>query len=160
MSTKVQLQLKKPYYEDYLRWLFQSPEGDIVVSGSKNLGRIIYTLLSRSEIPVKPKQPIAVPLLIPYRHNKLPEGFYFFNEAATEQINEMVDVFLDLDFRSYCLAGTEMGMQRKDVYASFLHSRNFTPSCDLFEMLKKRDYRLRKKFKNLLEEHFDKAIVV
>ena len=155
----VALELKKNYYEDYLRWLFNSPEGILNVNPKMNIGKMFNAHLHVSEKPYhhQPifKDSVRVDLLVSTKMvRSLPQGFFYYPDFVVEQINELIEFYFDLDLTLWCQQGDKFNMQRKHVYASFLKSRKIINKTDIYEMIKKRDYRRRLKMQKILEDNF------
>lgn len=91
---------------------------------------------------------------MPVKHEKrLPRGFYYYPAFVIDQINDLIDFYFDTDFRQFCLVGTELGVQRKHLYASFLKNRQIKNTGDFYERLKKRDFRRRQLMMKLIDEN-------
>ena len=151
----VLLPLRKSYFEDYLRWHFNSGHEQLAISLRSPLGKMLYGHISVSFKPVpKPEGERILTLRLPTKDaNRLPSGFYYYHKYVIDQINDLIDFYFDTDFRQYCLVGLELGMQRKEIYESFLKNRNIVNSTDFYERLKKRDYRRRQSLIKLIDEN-------
>jgi hypothetical protein len=156
---QLKLSLNKHYYEDYLRWLFESPTGEIIISHKMNLGKYLYAMVHTSDLPVNPPEgDIVIDIKIATRHTKLiPNKFYFYPPAVLDQINDMLEFYFDTDLRYYCLIGSELSMPRKQVYESFMTSRKMRPSREIYDMIKQRDYRRRQKLAKILNENMQQT---
>lgn len=143
------LPLKKNYYEEYLRWYFKSAEGTINISRTTMLGKFITALAVPIEYPVK--EQAGLPIAIPAYDSDLHKNkFYTFTPDVVDKINDMIEFYFDSDLREWCLVGGELNMQRKDIYSLFLKNRNLKEHNEIFEMIKKRDWRRRTKMKEIL----------
>jgi TnpA family transposase len=141
--NQITLPLRKSYFEDYLRWFFKSPSGPIVISKRNNLGKFICIHASESPIPVNNQGTV---LQLPERNDK----FIYFSEDVVEIINNMIEIYFDNDFREFCIIGQELNMKRKAVYEAFMELRDIKNSSEIYDMIKKRDYRRRKNLEQVL----------
>jgi len=62
----------------------------------------------------------------------------------------MIEIYFDNDFREFCIIGQELNMKRKAVYEAFMELRDIKNSSEIYDMIKKRDYRRRKNLEQVL----------
>jgi hypothetical protein len=151
--VKASLFIKDPVFEDYLRWLFSSHSGEIIIRTKFDLGNFIVSHVSESQLPKQSFGSPQIQLQLPISHfeQKKPR-FYFFDEWQTEMINKQISACFDLDYRQFCVSGDEKGIKKHIVIQSFIRVLNIRNSPEIFERLKKRDYRRRKILDQYLTE--------
>lgn len=151
---KVTIELKKDYYEDYLRSLFESPEGPIIVNQKMSLGKLFNSLVQINPTPIRNnnnnlfKDSVSVEIILSTKQSRLlPDGFYYYPNWAVCNINDMIEFYFDSDLRQCCLFADEMNLNRNDVLDVFIKHRKIKNKSNFHEMIRKRDYRRRKKLK-------------
>lgn len=149
----VTIELKKDYYEDYLRSLFESPEGPITVNQKMSLGKLFNSLVQINPTPIRNtsnlfKDSVFVDITFSTKQSRvLPSGFFYYPNWAVLQINDMIEFYFDSDLRQCCLFADEMNLNRNDVFDVFIKHRKIKNKSKFHEMIRKRDYRRRKKLK-------------
>lgn len=149
----IQLSLRKPFFENYLRHVFCSPEGPVKVTRTEEIGKYIYSRVRYSELPKKGKP--GVELIMPHHECDLSQYYFIhFTEDDVVRINDYLEAMLYLDFRSNIQVGSnDMKINRKTIISIF---SNLVFGEDKFEMLKKDEYRRRKKMEEWLMESVQK----
>lgn len=150
-STKtIKLQLRKPYYEHYLRFIFQCPEGPIRVNRDEYMGKFIFSRVRYSDTPVK-EAPGSINLVLPAHGCDYSRfRFLFFTADDMVRINDYIESMAYLDFRMMVQTGViDLKMDRKTVISVF---SDLVYGDDKYEMLKKDEYRKRKKMFQFLQK--------
>lgn len=143
-AKTVKLVLRKPYYENYIRFIFECPEGSIKVKRDEILGRYLFSRVSYSDsIPVT-GDGLVIDLVMPaHECDSSRFRFMHFTEEDTIRINDFIHSSAYLDFRTMVQVGVhDLKMDRKTVISMF---SDLIYGEDKFEMLKKDEYRKRKK---------------
>lgn len=151
-TRSIALLLRKPFYENYLRHLFKSPCGPIKVSRTDEIGKYLYSRVRYSPLPLpvkRIKQSHVINLVLPDHPTDMSHyHFIYYNEDDMVRINDFIEAIAYLDFRLMVQVGTnEMELDRKKVISLF-SERIFGE--DKYEMLKKDEYRRRKKMEEWL----------
>lgn len=144
----VQLHIKESFYEDYLNLLFpnntKNSDVKIVVKAYNDLGKFIHSQVLISDTPKQSYGTDFITIYIPLANHNKENKFIYFDEYNTEKINKAIAFYFNTDFRQFCISGAEKGIQQNIVIQSFINVLNLRYSEDLFERLKKKDYRRRK----------------
>lgn len=139
------LLIKKPLYREYFKHLFPVEDsGSRPISRVTDLGKFICAMVKYSEVPIKENPADHEFILrVPVTHslNLAPYRFLFFDPESVRRINDMVEIYFNLDFDRYYLRGLAKGYQQKAIIESFIMSRKLTLLMSDNEMLKKRQYR-------------------
>lgn len=143
--NEIILPIRKSYLEDYLRWVFKSPTGPITITKRNNLGKLLTINKVESPVPVNVE---GIVLILPERNDR----FYHYPADVVEMLNDMIEIYFDNDLREFCLIGQELNMKRKAVYEAFMELRDIKNSSEIFDMIKKRDYRRRKNIESIIVE--------
>ena len=141
----VLLTIKKPLYRDYLNHLFdRQPDGSYRISRESDFGKAICCFISYSDLPVQEeKTELTVTIHLPdTRSLSLAKYHYcYISKENAHRLNDLLDVFFNIDLDRYYLKGMKMGMQQKEILESFIVSRKLTNLLSDNETLKKRQYR-------------------
>lgn len=139
------LTIKKPLYRDYLNYLFDGqPDGSYRISKDSDFGKALCSFVRYSNIPVtEERTELTVSIHLPYTSSLSNAKNYhcYFNKEDMHRLNDLLDVFFNIDLDRYYLKGMKMGMQQKEVIESFIVSRKLTNLLSDNETLKKRQYR-------------------
>lgn len=155
MDRELLIELRKPILEDYLRWIFRcTKEGPITVKRNNPVGRYIWSMFDTKHLPVQHQfKTEPTKLIIPVDPYKISQSNYlYFKPFKMAQVNNYIDAMFIIDFREFVLNGVEKGVQRKYLYEAFMNIKKFSPSDDLFERIKKKDYRRRKQIEAYMTE--------
>lgn len=150
---KVTIELKKDYYEDYLRWLFKSPEGPIDLKQRTSIGKLLNSLVHIKNTPIRNlssvyEKSVFVDVILSTNRTRLkPNGFYYYPNWAIHNINDMIEFYFDSHLMQCCLFADEMNMHRSEVLELFIRHLKINNNSDFYEMIRKRAYRRRKKLK-------------
>lgn len=142
--NSINLILKRNYYEDYLRHIFSS-DGEIVLTRTNEVGKYIYSRIRESDLPVHTsicKGDIVIKLFIPDSHSvSFGNKFIYFSVADVELINDFISAHFDMCFYRMMLEAEKMGYEKKDALEAFLFGLGLNKFDNLYETLKKREYR-------------------
>tara|TARA_R110002020_G_scaffold475112_1_gene708612 strand:+ start:7068 stop:7601 length:534 start_codon:yes stop_codon:yes gene_type:complete len=142
---QISLLIKKPLYREYFKFLFPADESDIhMVSRTTDLGKFICALVKYSEVPVPEdteENKFTLHLPVTKSLNLAPHRYLYFDSESIIRINDMLEVYFNLDFDRYYLRGLAKGYQQKLIIESFIFSRKLTLLMSDNETLKKREYR-------------------
>lgn len=147
----IYLQVRKPYYENYLRYVFDIDDGPIKVKRDEELGKYLFSRVRFSDVPVAKPHGQVVSLILPaHGCDSSRYQFLYFSTEDMVRINDYIDSSAYLDFRMMVQTGTvDLKMDRKTVISAF---SDLIFGEDKFEMLKKDEYRKRKKLKEWLKK--------
>lgn len=144
--STIQLKIRKPYFENYLRWVFNSPEGDIKINRDEILGKFLFSMAKTSNIPIKKRNQSGIVKLIMPSHicddrSKYRSIYYTVDDE--NHINDFIESSAFMDLRMMIqTARLDMGMDRKTVikiYCEMIFGEN------KYEALQKYEYRRRKR---------------
>lgn len=148
----IKISLRKSYYENYLRFVFDTPEGPIPIIRTEAVGKYIFSRLRYSPTPVHQNHPgHQVEIILPKNGScSAPSHFPYFTVEDTLFINDFINASSYLDFRLIVNTGcNDLNMDRKRViglYSDLIFGE------DKYEMLKKDDYRRRQKVTKWLHQ--------
>lgn len=141
-DKSIKLRLRKSYYENYLRFAFNCPEGTIKINRDEDIGLYLFSRVRYSDVPVKQIPDDSISLLLPVHHLDR-SGFVYYTADDMARINDYIEATANLDFRMMVQTGTiDLKMDRKTVISIF---SDIVFGEDKYEMLKKDEYRKRKK---------------
>lgn len=149
------------YIADYFRYLFGNKGAGVVnVSRRCKLGVFVLGLRRYSDLPLKQKQPkgmdypttiytadLPETVDISASERRSPKKFVYYTCADLQEINEMTELYFDLDFWRYYIHASKLKVAQKDILESFILTRRLVSIEGDNEMLKKREYR--EELKNL-----------
>jgi hypothetical protein len=67
--------------------------------------------------------------------------FLFLDREDQTRLNDLLEIYFNIDFDQYYLKGLKMALQQKEIIESFIVSRRLTNLLSDNETLKKRQYR-------------------
>ncbi|HNX87690.1 MAG TPA: hypothetical protein PKH58_01295 [Paludibacteraceae bacterium] len=144
--STIQLKIRKPYFENYLRWVFNSQEGDIKVNRDEILGKFLFSMARTSDIPIKVRNQTGIVKLIMPSHICDDRSKYrsiYYSVDDENHINDYIEACAFMDLRMMVqTAKLDMKMDRKtvfEIYSEMIFGEN------KYEALKKYEYRRRKK---------------
>lgn len=139
-----------PVLEGYCRWVFKaSKKNEIKITLNHRIGKHIYSKVQTGRNP-DPRTFYSNPVLFAlpvtqansyeFRNKKV-----YVNSFSEEQIN----LFIEADFDQWCRHKFEIGyflnFSQKEIIVAILRIINVRNNNDNFEMIKKKDYRNRRK---------------
>lgn len=142
---KVWIAVKNPLYRDYFLSLFPADsEGRRTITRDTDLGKAIYASVRYSQQRITeeiPEGSICIHLSKSSDYPTAPNRFLYFTREDLVRINDLLEVFFNIDLDRYYLRGLKLGMQQKEVIQSFIVERGLTNLLHDVETLKKRQYR-------------------
>lgn len=146
------LHIDEDFYEQYLRMSFRVIRGKPVINVKNPLGGFIHSNINIAPTPKKSYGENLIQIkTASMSHYNLENAFLYFDKLATVRINKAIAYHFDLDFRQFCISGYEKGIKQDVIIKSFIRIMKFQ-GADLFERLKKRDYRRKVFTTNLLTD--------
>ncbi|KAF0200610.1 MAG: hypothetical protein FD170_3359 [Bacteroidetes bacterium] len=153
-NRTIKLVLRKSSSENYLRFVFNSPAGQpVVITRDHELGQYLFSRV-RTGGSVRYRKPdfegIEINLIMPAHGNDCGRHkFSLYSQEDMVRINDYIESCAYLDFRMMVQTGNiDLKMDKKTVIS--IYSDLFYGE-DKYEMLKKDEYRKRKKIKELLQ---------
>jgi hypothetical protein len=141
----IHLSIRKELYRDYFIHLFPTdPSGALQITRDSDLGKLICALVRYSDFPVKDQIPEdAIQIKLPATNSLriAQDRFLFLSREDQLRINDLIEVFFNIDFDRYYLKGLKIGLQQKEIIESFIVTRKLTRLMSDNETLKKRQYR-------------------
>ena len=142
----IHLSVRKELHRLWLTHYFRStPDGAVRVTRDTDLGKLICSTVKYSNLPHSEELPLGhlVRFQLPHADSLrlAPGRFLFFDRETQLRLNDLIEVFFNLDFDRFYLQGVKLGMVKKDVIESFIVSRKLSNLLGDNEMLKKRQYR-------------------
>lgn len=139
--------------EAYCRWIFQSVTDEIVITRRHDVGKHIYSHVLPSDRPQprpEKKHPVTFTLpLTEYGKDELRTRFLVVDAWAEEKIRD----FIDSDFRAWVRTRFEIGYykncEQREIVDAILRGLNLRNNSDNFDMIKKIDYRNRRKMEEI-----------
>lgn len=153
------LPVKNALLRTYLSYLFEEvPNSPWIkmykVSAVSDFGNVCMSFVRYASKPINTPEPGGkfysdhpdgswVCLILPQseRLANAPNYHLYYNAEDVKRLNSLLQIYFDLDFDSYYLAGLTSGEKQKHIIMSFVISRKLTPLLSDTEMLKKRQYR-------------------
>lgn len=152
--TPIYLHITEDFYAEYLKAIFPARKDKdiILVTLNHPLGHYIRSCISQAPAPKKSWGNNQIRIYLPY-HNATAQNFIYFNKYNTEMINKQIATNFDNDFTQFCLLAQQAGISIKSSIQMFIRTLKLTSTKgDLYDRLKKKDYRRRKKIENLFSE--------
>lgn len=142
---KIQLDIKKPLYRDYLNHILEKQQdGSFRATKDSDFGKIICSFVRYSNSPVQHEMiqdTVTIILPITKSLGNAPNYHCYLTREDQLRINDLLDVLFNIDLDRYYLKGMKMGLQQKEILESFIVSRKLTNLLSDNETLKKRQYR-------------------
>lgn len=142
---KVHLFIRKPLYRQYFQALFPTDDsGCHPITRDTDLGKAIYASIRYAEqrpVDEIPAEAIAIRLSKSSDYWKASNRFLYFTRDDLSRINDLIEVFFNIDLDRYYLRGMKLGMQQKEVIQSFIMDRGLVNLLQDNETIKKRIYR-------------------
>lgn len=142
----VSLELRKPWYINYLQYVFGYDEdlGIIKINRDEVLGRYILSMIRFSYKPVKLKSEAEyIKLVIPNRNDTARFSFTYFTNDDITRISDAIEALAYIDSRSIIhSAHIDLGMSKKNImyiYSTMIYGE------EKYEAMKKDEQRKRQK---------------
>lgn len=140
----INLELKKDWYLNYLKFVFESEDEPIKVKRCEELGKFLFSRVRTSRYPI-PKPAAGtrfVKLVMPDHPNSTEKyKFMYYTDEDVSKIGDYIEAMAHLDHWSMVSVGREMGMNRKTIISVF---STLIFGEDSFDALAKDEYRKRK----------------
>lgn len=148
----IRIFLRKAYFENYLRFIFDSHEGAIIINRDHEIGKYLFSRvrysnsLSKVECSGHP-----VEIILPANKNDCSRtNFIYYTTDDLQRINDFIESSAYLDLRMMIDIGSrDLKMDRKTIISVFSDA---IYGEDKYEMLKKDEYRKRKKIVDWLKK--------
>jgi hypothetical protein len=144
-SMKIHLFIRKDLYRQYFQALFPADQhGCHLITRDTDLGKAIHASIRYSDTrPVDevPEGSLCLRISRTSDYSKAANRFLFFSRDDISRVNDLIEVYFNLDLDRYYLRGLKLGMQQKDVIESFILDRGLVNLLQDNETLKKRIYR-------------------
>lgn len=140
----INLTLKKDWYLNYLKFIFDSDDEPIKVKRTEELGKFLFSRVRTSRFPIPKPYPGTrfVKLVMPNHSNSTEKyKFLYYTEEDVCKISDYIEAAAHLDHWSMVSVGREMGMNRKTIISVF---STVIFGDDSFDALSKDEYRKRK----------------
>jgi hypothetical protein len=153
---------KNSYIADFFRFIFNHTGKDpVLVTRHHELGVYILAIRRFTDLPVNTRKPGSLKhevnvlmndsmdeaVEVTFTVKRTPKQFIHFTVSDLLNINEMAELYFDIDFWRYYLHASKMKVAQKDILDSYVISRKLVSVQADNEMLKKREYR--EEIKNL-----------
>lgn len=151
-ERNIRLFLKKPYFENYLRFIFESNEGPILINRDHEIGKYLFSRIRYSNCRTKIEHNgHSVEIVLPANRNDCSRSnFIYYNSDDMIRINDFIESSAYLDLRMMIDVGNrDLKMDRKTIISVFSDA---IYGEDKYEMLKKDEYRKRKKIVEWLKK--------
>lgn len=140
------LAVRKELHRLWLSYYFKTtPQGALKITRETDLGKLICSTVKYATLPVCDELDLGhnVTFRLPSVDSlkMAPNRHLFFDRETQLRLNDLIEVFFELDFDRFYLKGVKLGMLKKDVIESFIVSRKLSNLLGDNEMLKKRQYR-------------------
>ncbi|GAB2994036.1 hypothetical protein GCM10027284_09030 [Cyclobacterium sediminis] len=139
----IQLVINKPLLRAYFDFLFtQDESGNYGIGRASDFGKILCSFVRYTSQKPEPI-PEAVNLTLPKSDGLKNAANYYMRYSREDliRINDLLEVFFNIDFDRYYLKGKKLGLLQKHIIESFIISRNLTNLMHDHETLKKKEYR-------------------
>jgi len=151
----IDLILRKQSSENYLRFIFNTPSGNTIqVTRDHEAGQYLFSRIRTCSFDKKKQEAtgsgIKVNLQMPAHGNDCGRSCYsYYSSEDMVRINDYIEASAYLDFRMMVQTGNiDLKMDRKTVIAIY---SDLIFGEDKYEMLKKDEYRKRKKIREWLQ---------
>ncbi len=148
----INLELKKPWYLNYLKYVFGDDSEPIKINRNEEIGQYLFSRVRTAQFPVQIMldRPY-VKLIMP--NNELDTAKYKFMYYSAEdviRISDYIESMAYIDLRSMIATGSiDLEMDKKTVMSIY---SQLIYGDDRYETLKKDEYRKRKKMKLWLQK--------
>ena len=148
----IKLELKKPWYINYLKFVFASEDEPIKINRNEPLGKLLFSMVRTSNMPLHlTNDKKFVKLVMPdHKHDTGKYKFMYYTDEDTERISDYIEAMAYIDHRSMIATGKlDLGMDKKTVISIF---STMIYGDDCYEALTKDEYRKRKKYSIWLQK--------
>lgn len=155
IDLSIELIIRKQSSENYLRFIFNSPPGNTIqVNRDHEAGQYLFSRIRTCSLDKRKQESstpgIRVSLQMPAHGNDCGRSCYsYYSTEDMVRINDYIEASAYLDFRMMVQTGNiDLKMDRKTVIAIY---SDLIFGEDKYEMLKKDEYRKRKKIREWLQ---------
>jgi len=152
-----------PLHQAFLRFLFQTPEKQkyIILSRRLDVGKLIFAHIMAGDFPVKrPLMEHPVTFILPIPGNE--HGYWlryrhiYFPDWCQQKINDAIEYEFRVWTKDRFRMGYDIeGMDQKTIINAILRGINARNNVANFDMIKKIDYRNKRKIEEI---HFKRLI--
>lgn len=144
----------KPVLEDFLRHEMGCPSGPVLISRASNAGKFIYSHITTCLAPPKKNDfanpvELCIPITAANRH-LVGYRFLFISKWGEEKIQDYLDAEFNLRLQLMFETGYRKGFRQKDIIEAILQSYNIRHTAVSFDMVKKADYRNRRRIRKII----------
>lgn len=137
----------KPWYRNYLKFSFETEnDNPLKVNRSNELGKYLFSMVRSSTLPIKfaGDGDYIKLMLSDHKNDTGKYKFLYYTTEDVKRISDFIESTAYIDLRSMITAGTiDLGMHKKTVIEIF---SNIIYGEDLYETIRKDDYRKRQKY--------------
>lgn len=149
-----------PILADFCRHLFKEDKnGNLVLSTRKDIGKMIYSNLSASDLPVRrPLLENPISFVIPTtaaNHYILGGRFLFVSKWGEEKIEDFIEPVFKFRVRRHFEIGYQKGYTQKRIIEGILWQYNIKENKLNFEAIKKMDYRNNRKLRETVAKSIE-----
>lgn len=140
----ISIRLRKDYFEPYLRKKFGTKSNQpIRIDRTNPIGKFIHAHVCAFEYPVRKDNSHTTSIVLSnFRYAYADRRFLGIKKDDMQKINDFIEAQIELEQREMIIVGKELGFDTQYTISVFT---NEVLGCEKFEMVKKSDYRLRKK---------------
>lgn len=140
------------YLQDFLFHEFkQEGEERLVANGTSDIGKMIQSMITVSDRPRKLEikdEPLVVYLPVQaWNHILFQENFIYIPEWKQAQLKLFIEAQFRLRLKEFFHTGYEKGYKQDRIIMAFLTHYNIKHNSLNYDMIKKYDYRHRRKLK-------------
>ena len=153
-----------PHLADYCRHEFgEDSEGNIILRRTHDIGKVIYSNILTADLPQKQLPGLyPVRFIIPItKANRyvLVSRFLYISRWGEEKIKDYIDAEFNQRMRVLFEAGYRKKYSQKQIIEALLQQYNIKNTSLNYEAVKKSDYRNQKKFRKLVFDDIQSAVV-
>ena len=148
----IKLELKKDWYINYLKFVFACDSDPIKVNRNEQLGKLLFSMVRSSSVPLhfKNDKPFCKLIMPDHKHDTGKYKFMYYTDEDVERISDYIEAMAYIDHRSMIATGrNDLGMNKKTVVSIF---STMIYGDDCYEALVKDEYRKRKRFVSWLQK--------
>lgn len=150
MAT-VEIAIKHSYHARFLQSIFDSDSktGNLIIRRSHVIGKHIFSVIRAAHLPVfqnhKPDYTVLtceLPKIYTYDEMR----YLYLSPDDVTRLNDFIEAEFNQEYHAFIQMMVDLGMHHKQATQMFIREHGLDEKK--FEMLVKRDYRLRKKKKD------------
>lgn len=153
-----------PHLADYCRHEFgEDSKGNIILRRNHDIGKVIYANILTSDLPQKQLPGLhPITFIIPVtKANRYVLGsrFLYISRWGEEKIGDYIEAEFNQRMRVLFEAGYRKKYTQKQIVEAILQQYNLKNTSLNYEAVKKSDYRNQKKFRKLVFDDIQSAVV-